>query len=73
MYWHRRELIGKAIIIIAVFVFVISFITIVAECRNNQDNFNNGYCIKCGTKYEAISHQGKTYYECPNCYFGCWH
>ena len=37
-------------------------------------NFNNGYCIECGTKYEAINHShGRTYYECPSCYFGCYH
>lgn len=40
-----------------------------------SSQWNNGYCINCGTKYEAISrtHNGQTYYECPNCYYGCYY
>ena len=35
--------------------------------------WNNGYCIKCGTPYQAISYwKGSTRYECPNCHFAMW-
>lgn len=37
-------------------------------------SFNNGYCIRCGTKYQALTHRdSQTYYECPNCHYGVWH
>ena len=42
--------------------------------KSENDNFNSGYCVECGTKYKAITHKNsQTYYECPNCYFGCWY
>ena len=36
--------------------------------------FNNGICRNCGAKLSAISRSknGQTYYECPNCYYGCY-
>lgn len=41
---------------------------------SDKTNFNDGYCVKCGTKYDAITHKdGKTYYECPNCHYGVWY
>lgn len=44
-------------------------------CTFETHNFNNGYCINCGAKYEAISRSrnGQTYYECPNCYYGTYY
>ena len=61
------------IIIVITTIAVFSVICgIGLKCEN--DNFNNGYCIKCGTKYEAITHKNsQTYYECPNCHFRCWY
>lgn len=42
--------------------------------KSENDNFNSGFCVGCGTKYEAITHENnQTYYECPNCHFGCWY
>ena len=41
---------------------------------SDKTNFNDGYCVECGTKYDAITHkQGQTYYECPNCHYGIWY
>lgn len=50
-------------------IFISIFISTIEET-----NFNNGFCIQCGTKYEAISrtNNGQTYYECPNCYYGTY-
>lgn len=40
----------------------------------DESEFNNGYCIKCGAKYEAIDHRNnQTYYECPECHYGTWY
>ena len=42
--------------------------------KGEVENFNNGYCKKCGTKYEAITRKNSsTYYECPNCFYGTWY
>ena len=41
---------------------------------SDKTNFNDGYCVECGTKYDAITHkQGQTYYEYPNCHYGIWY
>ena len=58
-------------ILIAIFIIVL----IIALFYNNYQLWNDGYCIKCGTKYEAISrgNGSETYYECPNCRFGLWY
>lgn len=57
--------------------FIIVNIIFIGICfgglRSERINFNNGYCIRCGAKYQAIQHQrNQTYYECPECYFGTW-
>lgn len=63
-----------AIITISIFcIFLISCFGMSFESKSFK-SFNNGYCIQCGTKYEAITYRnGQTYYECPNCYYGTWH
>lgn len=41
---------------------------------SDESEFNNGYCIKCGAKYEAVDHRNnQTYYECPECHYGTWY
>lgn len=64
--------------LIRVFVITASVIACAFLCVlyliKNHENFNNGYCIKCGTQYVAVNHRyAATYYECPNCYFGVWY
>lgn len=60
-------------IITAMFIFAFSLFIYVGMSSENK-SFNNGYCVQCGMKYEAITHRnGNTYYECPNCYYGTWH
>ena len=60
-------------VIITMFIFAF-FLFIYVGMSSEDKSFNNGYCIQCGTKYEAITHRnGDTYYECPNCYYGTWH
>lgn len=59
--------------IITIFIFVF-FLFIYVGMSSENKNFNNGYCVQCGTKYEAITRRnGQTYYECPNCHCGTWH
>lgn len=59
--------------IITIFIFVF-FLFIYGGMSSENKSFNNGYCVQCGTKYEAITYRnGNTYYECPNCYYGTWH
>ena len=59
--------------ITAMFIFAFSLFIYVGMSSEDK-SFNNGYCIQCGTKYEAITRRnGNTYYECPNCYYGTWH
>ena len=63
---------SKVISIIA--IFILSFLFVYAGISGQEKDFNNGYCIKCNTKMQAIEHhRANTYYECPNCYFGTWH
>lgn len=60
-------------ITITMFIFVFSLLIYVGMSSEDK-SFNNGYCIQCGTKYEAITRRnGNTYYECPNCYYGTWY
>lgn len=61
-------------IIIVVITIIIFSVICGIGLKSENDNFNNGYCVECGTKYEAISHKNsQTYYECPKCHFGCWY
>lgn len=60
-------------IIVTMFIFSFSLFVYVGMSSENK-NFNNGYCVQCGTKYEAITRRnGQTYYECPNCHCGTWY
>lgn len=57
-------------------IISIAIFSVICACglKCEYDNFNNGYCIKCDTKYEAITYRhGETYYECSNCHYGCWY
>lgn len=60
-----------------IIIIIISIISLSIICglglESENYNYNNGYCIKCGAEYEAITHKNRTYYECPNCHFGCWY
>ena len=59
------------VIIVVVTIAIFSIICGLGLESENY-NFNNGYCVRCGAKYEAITHKNnQTYYECPNCHFGC--
>lgn len=61
------------IAITILFIIIFSF-SITLDLYSDKTNFNDGYCVECGTKYDAITHkQGQTYYECPNCHYGVWH
>lgn len=61
------------IAITILFIIIFSF-SITLDLYRNKTNFNDGYCVECGTKYEAITHkQSQTYYECPNCHYGVWY
>jgi len=61
-------------VISIIVIFISSFLFVYAGIGSQEKAFNNGYCIKCNTKMNAIEHhRGNTYYECPNCYFGTWH
>lgn len=61
-------------VIIVIITIAIFSIICGLELKSDNYNFNNGYCVQCGTKYEAITHKNsQTYYECPNCHFGCWY
>lgn len=66
---------NKAIKIITIcFCIVISSLIFTVMFKSESDNFNNGYCPYCETKYEAIQRKNsQTYYECPNCYYGTWY
>ena len=51
------------LVILCTFIFAYMF-----NVENKQ--WNNGYCINCGTPYQAISYShGGTRYECPNCHY----
>lgn len=66
---NQKSKIAITILFIIIFSF---FITL--GLYSDKTNFNDGYCIECGTKYDAITHeQSQTYYECPNCHYGVWH
>lgn len=61
------------IAITILFIIIFSF-SITLDLYRDKTNFNDGYCVECGTKYDAITHkQGQTYYKCPNCHYGVWH
>ena len=63
----------KKFVIICATISIFSLICVFG-LKSQHDNFNGGYCPRCGTKYEAIQHKNsETYYECPNCYFGTWY
>lgn len=66
---NQKSKIAITILFIIIFSF---FITL--GLYSDKKIFNDGYCVECGTKYDAITHkQGQTYYECPNCHYGVWH
>lgn len=63
----------QKVIMTLISVVICSIIWIFSFNMSNSA-FNNGYCIECGTKYEAVTrNNNQTYYECPNCHFGCWY
>ena len=63
----------KKVIVIFGCIIITGFI-FTAILKSESDNFNNGYCPYCETKYEAIQRKNsQTYYECPNCYYGTWY
>lgn len=65
--------ISHKIIIILISIIIFSCLCTMG-LKSDNDSFNNGYCIRCDTKYEAITHKnGQTYYECPNFYYGIWY
>lgn len=73
MWSTFEESIKAKLAIITISIFVFSLFIYVGMSFEDK-SFNNGYCIRCGTKYEAITHRnGQTYYECPNCYYRVWH
>lgn len=64
-----KEITISVTIMLACVIASTAFMVHAANLENR--NFNDGYCIQCGIKYEALTHYyGATYYECPNCYFG---
>ena len=65
---------SKIKIILKIFwsIVLIIFFTIIFACMFNLENkqWNNGYCLRCGTPYQAISYShGSTRYECPKCHY----
>lgn len=62
-------------ILIKIFIIFLFFGMIIGICYFESKEFNSGYCINCNTKYNALSRtkNGQTYYECPNCYYGCYY
>ena len=53
-------------------LFLIVFFTILFSFMFYIENkqWNNGYCLKCGTPYQAIGYyKGSTRYECPECHY----
>lgn len=54
-----------SIILIAFGTFIFT-VMIVEE----ENQWNNGYCVNCETQYQAISYyRGNTRYECPSCHY----
>lgn len=60
-----KKLITQIVMCGLIFLFV-------AIGYSGQDkNWNNGYCIECGTKYECVGKSRSTseyFYSCPNCF-----
>ncbi len=51
-------------------LIIICTIIFTVILKETDREWNNGYCINCGTPYQAISHsRGSTRYECPKCHF----
>lgn len=64
----------KSKIAITILSIIILSFFVTLGFYSDKTNFNDGYCVECGTKYDAITHkQGRTYYECPNCHYGIWY
>lgn len=54
-----------SLLLIIIFTFVFAFMF-----QKEDTEWNGGYCIRCGTAYQAISYnRGSTRYECPNCHY----
>lgn len=73
MIYYRRM--GKISKIVLTSIIFVGFFTLTFFMYQDQGKyFNHGFCIKCGTKYEAVDRTwiGTTYYECPECYYGCY-
>lgn len=62
-------------ILLTILLVILFFTVIFGLCYFESYLFNNGFCINCGEKYVAVSRSknGQTYYECPSCYFDCYH
>jgi hypothetical protein len=66
------NIISKIVIILV--PFAVCSILVYNGYQQQENRFNNGYCIDCDLKMIPIEHhQNSTYYECPNCYNGVWH
>ena len=68
---NPKKRLSKVIIYLATcgIFFLIASVGLSAE----EINFNKGYCVWCGTRYQAVErHRSSTYYECPECRFGVW-
>lgn len=66
---------GKFLKILCVLI-IVSWFSLIAYGGMSSEikYFNSGYCVRCGIKYQAITHKnGQTYYECPNCHYGVWY
>ena len=51
-----------ALIVVCTFAFAGMFYL-------TNKEWNNGVCVNCGDKYQAISYyKGSTHYECPSCH-----
>lgn len=62
---RKRTKFITEILMIAIIFFIL---TVGYSCEDS--NWNDGYCIECGTKYECIgrSRTGEYDYCCPNCF-----
>lgn len=71
MIWSNDRLNIFKKILIQVLVFGFIFLICAFGYNSEDRNWNDGYCVECGTKYECIgvsrtSHE--YYYSCPNCF-----
>jgi hypothetical protein len=71
MIWSSNmKFMKKSFIQIAIFCMAFIFFAMVFSMQEKK--WNNGYCIKCGTKYECVGKSrtsNEYYYSCPNCFY----